>query len=211
MGSTTGSTTKLAFSGGDFAGKDTMLNLLSDYYHSLSFSDGLKKIANDIFPWCNLDYPPEQKENSVIHINRDTGVNYTPRKVWETLDVLAQIDPEVFIRPVKELLWDIINSSVNKRVIIKDIRRPCELEFCKQQGFTIVFIQTDDERWLNKLENDNRLIIQFRKVIEEYSDFKYMNSKKNENWQNDMKIFVRELLYQMGDHKTSKIIHEGIQ
>jgi len=126
---TNNKTLRIAVSGGDYAGKDTMLNFIKHAYEPLSFSDGLKKIAHDIFPWCNLDYLPDEKENKVIYTNPDTGKVYSPRMVWETLDCLPQIDPDVFIRPLHDLQENTLAQGQH-RLCIKDIRRPRELEYC---------------------------------------------------------------------------------
>ena len=200
---------KIAISGGDFAGKDTMLDYIKHLYKPLSFSDGLKKIANDIFPWCNLDYLPEEKENKVIYTNPETGVEYTPRMVWEVLDCLPQVDPDVFIRPLKDMESEYMRNNVS-RMCIKDIRRPRELQYCVDRGYHIVYIDTDDERWLHKVQTDNRTIIQFRhKAVRNAAHTSYFNSKSDRNWRTNFASFICQLLYNLGDQRLSKEIHEN--
>lgn len=209
---------KIAISAGDFGGKDTVLDILqfehNSSYDGLSFSDGLKMIGSDIFPWLDLDYLPSEKESKIVFHNPDTDVEWTARKVWEALDILAQIDPETFMRALKKEESAIIQEGMHNRehirLCIKDIRRPAELAYCKANGYKILFIDTDDDRWLKKKKEDQSLIIQFREEIKAAADYTYFNKKDtksyeskvpmgHQKWHENLANWVSETLYHIGD------------
>lgn len=181
---------RVAFSGPKFSGKDTIVEMYSNMLDRKlcilgqqwprvavdSFSDVLKKIAHDFFPFMAFDYSSEAKETLVVYKNPDTGVEYTPRMIWQALDVLPEIYPDVFVNQVERFITETDTWPVH---IIKDVRRPAELRWVKANGFKLVMIETDDPRSLNATHKSESFYEMFR----EHTDYVIVNNKNVENYE----------------------------
>jgi hypothetical protein len=131
---------RIALSGRKFSGKDECAKVLGQRYNSLifSFSDQLKKIANEHFPWLELDYPQGTKEETVW-VSPYDGKKYSPRDIWVKLNCLVEIDPAILVRKLHQERDDY--ELTNQ--VIKDLRphNPCELEYCIRHDFKIIYIE----------------------------------------------------------------------
>ncbi|EKW1656965.1 TPA: adenylate kinase [Klebsiella oxytoca] len=142
---------KIAFMGISGSGKDFLANyLISNYgFIRLSFSDQLKKLANYIYPWMEKDYPPENKMLP-LNITLPTGdfISHSPRDIWLSLDSLREIEEKIFIRMLSEELKILEkNGGMNKNIIITDIRSNEEFAWCKNNQFTIVHIERENNNY----------------------------------------------------------------
>ncbi|WP_100774712.1 adenylate kinase [Klebsiella pneumoniae] len=155
---------KIAFMGISGSGKDFLANyLISNYeFVRLSFSDQLKKLANHIYPWMEKDYSPEKKTLS-LNIALPTGdfINHSPRDIWLSLDKLREIEEKIFIRMLSEELKVLEeNEGTNKNIIITDIRSNEEFAWCKNNQFTIVHIERENNNYkryeIDKYVNENK-------------------------------------------------------
>jgi hypothetical protein len=153
---------KIAFMGISGSGKDFLANYLICKYGftRLSFSDQLKKLANYIYPWMEKDYPSEKK-SLPLNISLSTGelISYSPRDIWLSLNMLREIEEKIFIRMLSEELNLLeSNSTVNeKRIIITDIRSNEEFIWCKNNQFTVIYIEREGNDY-EKYEIDNHVI-----------------------------------------------------
>lgn len=160
---------KIAFMGASGSGKDYLAEyLISNHrYIRLSFSDQLKKLANYIYPWLDIDYPPESK---TVPLNKklSTGeiINATPRDVWLNLNNLRNIEDRIFIRMLSEDISNLCESKTyGNNVIITDIRSTAELLWCKENGFTVVYIERKANNYekyeIDKCIIENKLIADY--------------------------------------------------
>ena len=196
--------TKIALAGRKFCGKDTLADLAIEEHNAkvFSFSDKLKEIAHSLFPFMDLDYTPEEKETKVVYNNLETGVKYVPRDIWQSLDILPTIFPYVFIdRLHMEIdvllnMWQFASEGewlkkYDLFIIIKDVRRPAELEYIKNQGYKLIYIDTDDERSFN--EKSMHKSESFQDLLEKEADLVFMNSKKDKDYLNRMRNVIKEV------------------
>ena len=165
---------KLAFMGISGAGKDYYVtHLVKTYsYTRLSFSDQLKRITKNIFPWIEQDYPPELKEKPLnIETSFGEEITLSPREIWLKMNFLREIEDGIFVRMMKD---EVINLSrkFNKlielgeipdfnpdKIVISDIRTPPEYKMCKENGFKIIRI--DAEKTIHNKHNFDEQIFQF--------------------------------------------------
>ena len=198
---------RIAFGGRKYSGKDTFTDILEAEYNftPFSFSDQLKKVARQFFPFMQLDYPSEDKETKIVHTNLDTGQEFTPRDIWQALDILPEIYPMVFVEMLKQEFITFVETcrahQINKamRVVIKDVRRPTELRYTKGQGYYLIYVDTDDERsFNNKAQHKSE---SFQEEIKAKADSVYFNSKKNPNWEKDLREFLVKELEKLGVKK----------
>lgn len=164
---------KLAFTGNMYSGKDHFAQYLKEQhgYYILSFSDQLKYIAKDLFPWLKSDYPSDKKNEQVFY-NEERGVEYTPRLVWQALDILPQIDPAIFIRRLNIVLA-YIESDAN--IIIKDVRRPAELKFIQEAKFTLIHLKINKTLQMEKSVGMDHISESFIKEISKHADYVFEN------------------------------------
>lgn len=109
----------------------------------LSFSDELRILAHEIFPWCPLDPTPEEKEQVIDHPDNILGL--TPRGVWKRLaddndPSLRKVDPKVLVnRFIKR--WDhVIQENPQNLYLITDWRTPQETDYIMSRGWPRVRI-----------------------------------------------------------------------
>ncbi|MNZ27659.1 hypothetical protein D3C78_448800 [compost metagenome] len=140
---------KIAFMGVSGSGKDYLANYLINNYDfiRLSFSDQLKKLAHHIYPWLEKDYQPEEK-SLPLNIVLSTGekITYSPRDIWLNLNSLRNIEEQIFIRMLTEEIKSIDNT---KNIIITDVRSTNELLWCKNNKFTIIYIEREHNNYEN--------------------------------------------------------------
>ncbi|HCH3831092.1 TPA: adenylate kinase [Vibrio parahaemolyticus] len=178
---------KIAFMGVSGSGKD----FLSDYliknhnFIRLSFSDQLKRLSKYIYPWMEMDYPPEKKM-SPLNIMLPTGefINHSPRDIWLNLDNLRKVEEKIFIRMLAEEMKAIeIKNESKTNIIITDIRSNSEFLWCKENNFTIVYINRKNNNYEKydidkhvienkqkadyRFDNDSNDLIRFKSFFEE--------------------------------------------
>ncbi|EIY6409018.1 adenylate kinase [Vibrio parahaemolyticus] len=180
---------KIAFMGISGSGKDFLASYLISNHNfiRLSFSDQLKRLANHIYPWMKKDYAPEEK-TIPINITLSTGesINHSPRDIWISLNKLRKIEDKIFIRMLSEELKALEkNGEENKNIIITDIRSCEELMWCKDNNFTIVHIERENNDYekydIDKHVNENK----------SEADYQFKNNKHGTD---SFKNFFEEVL-----------------
>ena len=178
---------KLAFSGMKGSGKDYCLELMKnkkpvELIH-YSFSDQLKKICHELFPWLDLDYPPQDKERKQFY-NRAIDDFYAPRDIWTMMNVMVDIDPKILVRRVEaEYRADQSSGLVQTAdfVVIKDLRphNPEELAFCLANQFKIIYIENGKDPIKQSREDMHTTEVGYD-TIKEYATATFMNRKSND-------------------------------
>ena len=150
--------TILALTARSEAGKDWLAeyNINELGYTRVSFNDQIKKLANHIYAWCDLDYPSELKNVPIQH--DDNALGLSPREIWKSLDVLCNTDPLIYINTAIVEAKSIISNGGN--VIFPEIRKDVEMEAVRSLGATVIKITTPvmtdrtDENIIDKFEVD---------------------------------------------------------
>ncbi|QJT71476.1 hypothetical protein GR28A_00188 [Vibrio phage vB_VcorM_GR28A] len=91
----------------------------------LSFSDMLRLLANDIFPWCPVNPSDEEKDKPILH--PDNVLNLSPRQVWLRLAddndaSLRKVDPDILVKRFDTLNRRTILDNPDVLFIITDWR-----------------------------------------------------------------------------------------
>jgi len=134
--------TILALTARSEAGKDWLAkyNTSSLDYVRVSFGDQLKKIANAIYPWCNVDYEPELKNFPIDHPSNLNQLS--PRDIWKSLDVLRQTNPTIFVDGAMAEANLLISNGT--KVIFTDVRKVVELDAVRSLGATLIKIESSN-------------------------------------------------------------------
>ena len=175
---------KLAFTGITGAGKDFLVqHLVQNYgFKRYSFSDQLKKLQNMTFPWLELDYQPIIKEQPLNIQLKYEKIESSPRDVWLFMNKLRDIENYIFIR----MLEDEINSKNEQNIVISDIRPEIEYNWCKENGYKIIFIEPKEFIYGND---------EFGPEVQKHrenADYIFTN---NFNGIDEFDIFIKELIH----------------
>lgn len=166
---------KIALSGRKFSGKDECAKVLKKHFglETFSFSDQLKAIAHELFPWLQLDYPQDLKEKK-IWVSPYDGREWSARDVWVALNVIVEIDPSILVRKchytrMRHMMALLDDDKM--RHCIKDLRphNPKELEYCLKHNFVIIYIENCKdpvpEEDLHETEDNFDTIINHASII----------------------------------------------
>lgn len=150
---------KIALGGIAGSGKDYLAK--STNFTRFAFADELKKECARIFPWLEKDYSPIEKEQPL-------ACGMTPRQIWiHVAACLRKVDEDIFIKKLQDHM-EMVNVD-NK--IITDVRSRKELEFCKSQGFTTIFI--DPSKQIYEPNDYDKDVLSFSQEFDHvfYNDF----------------------------------------
>lgn len=127
-------TPTIVLTGRKLAGKDTLARgIFPMGYTRLSFSDQLKHICHQLFPWLALDYAQGDKDLKQFRNN-----TLSPRDIWLKMNVVTEIDHNILIRSLVGQMVEI--GSDAEFFVITDLRKPGEYEWVKKQGYPIIKI-----------------------------------------------------------------------
>ena len=119
------------------AGKDTMaLELIKQGYTRLSFSDQLKRICSNLFPFLEVDYPQEIKDTKFIE---GDGVMLSPRDIWLKMNVITEIDKNILVDSLRDELESLMCKGVRK-FVVTDLRKNEEYDWVKAFDYPIIKI-----------------------------------------------------------------------
>jgi len=172
---------KIALIGLSKSGKDYLYqNVFKPLgYERLSFSDQLKKVAKNVFPWMKLDYSSEQKEKSLfLHTGFDL-IEKSPRDIWIFFNQLKEIEPNIFVRMLDEE-W---KRKGFKKVVITDVRFRNEWDYCNMHGFLFIRIKSPGETIQYEIEKETDALPY---------DYVFFNEKKGEKSIKDFQTFLSE-------------------
>ncbi|MGR5463217.1 adenylate kinase [Photobacterium damselae] len=155
---------KIAFMGVSGSGKDFLSSYLisNENFTRLSFSDQLKKISHQIYPWMELNYNPEEK-TAPLNITLQTGevITHSPRDIWLNLDHLRNIEEKIFIRMLEDEMSSLKkNDPTIDNIVITDIRSTSEFLWCQENQFIIVYVTRKNNNYkkydIDKYITDNK-------------------------------------------------------
>jgi dephospho-CoA kinase len=124
---------KISLTGKLRSGKDTAARHLYIKYGftTVAFGDALKKHAHATFPW-------------VSEFSK-------PRALYQQFgQLMRQIEPDVWIKHAEQAVKGAIDFRVNTGaervgVVITDVRQQNEVDWCRENGFTLIRITAPDE------------------------------------------------------------------
>lgn len=139
-----------AFMGEYKSGKDHFALHLANTQDAnrLSFSDEVRRLACQLFPWLPFHITAEQKDVPYIHKNNPN--NLTPRQIWLTAGKVRDVDPDFFVNQFQkryEYTWDEMKGDRNL-YIITDFRTPNEWEFLRNENIPVIKIELEDRSHL---------------------------------------------------------------
>ncbi|MFM2597721.1 adenylate kinase [Vibrio fortis] len=180
---------RIAFMGVSGSGKDFLSDYLTnnENFTRLSFSDQLKKISHQIYPWMELNYKPEEKSDP-LNITLQTGevITHSPRDIWLNLNHLRNIEEKIFIRMLEDEMSSLLQSNPTMcNIVITDIRSNSEFLWCQENQFTIVYITRKNNNY-KKYDIDKYVI-----ENKEEADYHFEN---NGNGLIEFKSFFEEVL-----------------
>lgn len=167
---------RIALVGKRGAGKDYVAEKLKNRmgFTVLSFSDKLKEIAKHIYPWMDNDYSPETKEKPLNHkIENGRLVEFSPREIWNMLDMLRIVDDYVFIRDVMEKIDDFPDCHF----LVKDVRKIDEYNMLRKRKFKFVYVFSD---FSPKILDEHDKIVE--RLFQHQCDYNYVNKRGDENF-----------------------------
>lgn len=169
----------IALCGKKGVGKDTLYNSVAGLgFRRLSFSDQLKYICSEVFPWLYLDYPQGDKDRKQFQTSRGM---LSPRDVWIAMNIITEIDENVLITRLESQLRDMIDEGHNL-FVITDLRKPEEHRWVKKNGIPIIKIldyatreEDSVEKYVEHIVGDfyfenhknEQSIVEFQKLIQE--------------------------------------------
>lgn len=128
------------------SGKDFFTDYLVEKEDAvrLSFSDEVRRLATEIFPWLPFHITPEQKDVPYIHSQNPNKL--TPRQIWLTVGKVRDVDPYFFVNKFSkrhEYLWDEFHDD-SRLYIITDFRTPNEWDFIQAEQIPVLKIELND-------------------------------------------------------------------
>jgi dephospho-CoA kinase len=139
---------KIALMGVSGAGKDYLASYLTKNhgFARFSFSDQLKRLAQLIYPWLELDYPPIIKEKALdIQLSTGERITKSPREIWLHLNALRDIEQNIFIRMLSDEIKDAQSQNQTIHFLISDIRSTDEFHWCKSNNFMVIYIKREKQ------------------------------------------------------------------
>lgn len=179
----------LAFCGELKSGKDFLCSHLIENYGAtrLSFSDEVRRLAVQVFPWLPFDFDPAIKDLPYIHPKNPYGL--TPRDIWLLIGKVRDVDPKYFVDAFARFNFDDIAADDKKLRIITDFRTPDEWEFLQYMDIPVIKIELAsrdglpssafeefvrhfkqyDAKFINKLNGTAEFDEFFREFYDKYS------------------------------------------
>lgn len=146
----------------------------------LSFSDEVRRLATQIFPWLPFDITPEQKDVPFDHPSNIN--NLTPRQIWLTVGKVRDVDPYYFVNKFDENNWEALDQCFHpdKLYIITDFRTPQEWIFLHQTGIPVIKIElesreglppSDFEEYVRNFQDQTATFINRMNGVDEFDAF----------------------------------------
>lgn len=123
-----------------FIAGETPLSVKFDEIERCSFSDELRYLANELFPWCPVHPPYHMKEEPIDHPDNVLGLS--PRGVWkhiagEDVTSLRRVDPDILVNRFRERWGKRFEREPETLFVITDWRTEQEE----------AFIESQEDRW----------------------------------------------------------------
>lgn len=169
----------IAFTGEKKSGKDFFCEFLEQKLNAtrLSFSDEVRRLATQLYPWLPFDFDPAVKDSPYPHPCNPN--NLSPRQIWLTVGKVRDVDPHFFVRRFSDNQWPAIDSH-NRTYIITDLRTEEEYMFLKEHNVPIIKIKVDDrtgiqedsfEDWVREFIRYDALFINAMNGTDDFEKF----------------------------------------
>src|SRR5699024_12260757 len=116
--------------------------------------------------------------------------------------LMRQIDPDVWIRQVERSMYVWENMRDVKGIVVSDARQPNEIEWARNNGFTIIRVTADDETRLQRAQEagDNFTMEELGHETEQHIDsfsvdYDVINDGTVDELRRKMDAIVSKLLY----------------
>ena len=167
-------------------GKDTMANLLTNYYgfNKVAFADPIKDICKILFNWDKefLESDDKDKYCELGIVPRDMmkwiGTDIFQYQIYERFPNLKIKQKEIWVNAVK--------NQITNKTVISDVRFIHEAEFIKNNGGILVYI--DKNPITDNLEYD------LNELINNYVDYTIENKDKLHIFHENIDNFYSELI-----------------
>lgn len=140
---------KIALTGKMRSGKSIAADYLSSThdFERLAFASKMKRIADELFEGSDV-YPTEYIEigDPCPFDGERKQIARKPRRRYVDFgEAMRALDSQVWIRPVERLVNIYEDKRSTRGIVIEDLRLPDELEWAKDNGFTIVRVNASEE------------------------------------------------------------------
>ena len=115
----------------------------------ISFSDELRKMASEMFPWLPECDKPGWKDEPFVH--QCNPNNLTPRDIWKRVATCARgVQDNVFgerlVKKMCEIISDRFPGPHDTLIVVTDLRSEPEFKLLKDltKAFDIKFVRIDD-------------------------------------------------------------------
>jgi len=164
----------IALCGKKGVGKDTLFKSVADLgFQRLSFSDQLKEICSDVFPWLALDYPQGEKDRKQFQTKNEL---MSPREVWMAMNVVTEIDENVLVSRLERQLNNMIAHD-QRLFIITDLRKEEEYRWVKKNEIPIICVHDFHTR------NEDAVESYIDQIVGDFDFYNYKNEQSITNFQ----------------------------
>src|SRR5699024_6089574 len=177
-------------------------------FKELAFGDELKRIADELFDGTEVEEyasePIYRGDTDIPFLSDDDIVGYRkPRRRYQIFgQLMRQIDFDVWIRQVEQLMHVWENMRDVKGIVVSDERQPNEIEWARNNSFTIIRVIEDDETRLQRAQEagDNFTIEVLEHETEQHIDgfsvdYAVINAGTVDELRRKIDAIVSELLY----------------
>lgn len=131
---------RIALVGKMRSGKSTIAHALSfrhGFDYPYAFGNALKIKAHEIFP----DVPTHPK----------------PRALYQFMNVMRDFDEDVWVKHLEHSITLAEDRKSTIGIVVEDARQENEVEFLRSRGFTIVRVESPEEKRREIIEQEDKL------------------------------------------------------
>lgn len=131
----------IALMGERKSGKDYFCEYIDKHFYGtrLSFSDEVRRLAVEVFPWLPFDVPAETKDEPFPHIYNPNGLSI--RDIWKLVGKVREVDSKYFVRKFKANQFVGKDPQLSTRLhIITDFRTADEWDFIRENKIPVIKI-----------------------------------------------------------------------
>src|SRR5699024_6781919 len=127
-------------------------------FKELAFGDELRRIADEVFDGTEAEEhasePIYRGDTDIRFLSDDDIGGYGQAGRGQQIfgQVMRQIEPDVWIRQVEQSMHVWENMRDVKGIVVSDARQPNEIEWARNNGFTIIRVTADDETRLQRAQ-----------------------------------------------------------
>lgn len=192
---------KIAIIGKARSGKNTFANLLQMEFkkkhvdsniYQLAFANPIKRIFSSYFPEADSSYlfGPSELRSNTIHSKyvNDNNIPITYRDGIIAIGEMGRsLNSNFWIQKLNEEFNAINFQSLHNLILITDVRRQNEFDYCKSNGYYMVNILRDSQTSNHSTETD-------QETFRQLSDLVIDNTLPISNLEHQAERLINELL-----------------